>query len=496
MSTASSARDREREEQRFARAVDRRDQLLDHDVILPLGETVTHWMRVFPNSESCDVVFTVRRRTGMGGAEFTADVTAVEADRATLRAVDGAGGQPSAPLPARHRAVCSVALMEALRAHRRVPRSRPAAAARPPGPAGRILNLQAMAGNRAVAGVLLQRRAAAGLLDAPIALSSPTPQVVDDELVPIGEVPGRFEGFDKRDDALALAKRSPEVAVVVSDGTKFHVLRTTATSLGGTTATPKLPKGWTVVQVVEPVNVPTTSGFRADYDDAAKRSGDDRIAAYRQLLVRASHLELAETGWSPNKDSYELGKVNVALWLTSAGRHLPAKVEPTGTAPLPRTAILIGNTPFTEGAASVRTTLLHEARHAYHRAQSLKLIEQWRGVRKADTADAWTTWLKARKSKVPAEIWYTTSASTNPSAGTASTETYSYLHGFMYRFRRDEAAAKDPKTLGADATRALHFRMIELNGMGDFWEAAGQDVQADALDRLVAFANGLSVHHR
>ena len=344
--------------------------------------------------------------------------------------------------------------------------------------------------------MLLQRRAAGSLLDAPITLASPTTQVVDDELVPIGQAPGRFEGFDARGDALALAKRSPEVAVVVSDGAKFHVLRTTATSLGGTTANPKLPKGWTVVQVVEPVNVPTTAGFRADYDSAAAQSGDDRIVPYRQLLVRATHLELPETGWSPNKDAYELGKVNVALWLTSAGRHLPAKVEPTGTAPLPRTAILIGNTPFSEGAASVRATLLHEARHAYHRAQSLKLIETWRGVRKADTAAAWTTWLKARKSSVPAEIWSTTSASTNPSAGTASTETYSYLHGFAYRFRRDEAAAKDPRSLGADATRALHFRMIELNGMGEFWEAAGQDVQADALDRLVAIARTLSAHHR
>ena len=36
------------------------------------------------------------------------------------------------------------------------------------------------------------------LLDKPLALTSPTPQVIDDELVPIGEAPGRFDGFDKR----------------------------------------------------------------------------------------------------------------------------------------------------------------------------------------------------------------------------------------------------------------------------------------------------------
>ncbi len=54
---------------------------------------------------------------------------------------------------------------------------------------------------------------------------------------------------------------------------------------------------------------------------------------------------------------------------------------------------------------------------------------------------------------MPTEIYCTTTAATNPSAGTSATETYSYLHGFMYRFRRDEAAAKDPKTLGESATR-------------------------------------------
>lgn len=366
------------------------------------------------------------------------------------------------------------------------------------GPAARILQLQATAGNRAVARVLLQRRGASGLLDRPIALASPTPQVVDDELVPIGEAPGRFDGFDKRDEALALAKRSPEVAVVVGDGTRFHVLRTTATALGGKTAAPKVPKGWTVIEVVEPTNAVTTGEFKTAYDSAKGLSGDDKIQAYRRLLVRGTHLALGQTAWSPNKDSYHEGKVNVALWLTSAGRHLPAKVVPTGTDKLPTTAILIGNTPFSEGATSVRTTLLHEARHAYHRTQTLKLIEEWRAVRKSDTIDAWTKWLKtkAKKSAVPTELYFTTSAATNERAGTASTETYSYLHGFMYRYRRDEAAAKDPATLGSDATRELHFRMIELHGMGEFWESAGQDVQEDALNRVVAFAAGLTAHHR
>lgn len=370
------------------------------------------------------------------------------------------------------------------------PSTRPAAAP--------ILRLQATAGNQAVTRAVLQRRGASSLLEKPIALASPTPQVVDDELVPIGEAPGRFDGFDKRDDALAIAKRSPEVAVVVSDGTRYHVLRTTATTLGGKTTAPKLPKGWTVIEVVDPTNVATTAEFRSAFDDATKLSGDDKANAFRRLLVRGTHLELDQTAWSPSKDNYKEGKVNVALWISSAGRHLPSKVVPTGTDRLPTTAILIGNTPFSEGAASVRATLLHEARHAYHRAQTLKLIDEWRTARKSDTIAAWRQWLKAkaRKSAVPDEVYFTTSAATDEQAGTASTETYSYLHGFMYRYRRDEAAAKDPATLDADAMRALHFRMIELNGMGEFWEHAGQDVQEETLDRVVAFAAGLTAHHR
>ena len=390
----------------------------------------------------------------------------------------------------------SVTVMEAMRARRPARRTlHRGAAPRVHAPAARILQLQASAGNRAVTGILVQRRGASGLLDKPVALKSPTPQVIDDELVPIGEAPGRFDGFAKRDDALALAGRSKEVAVVVNDGTNYHVLRTTAATLGGTTAAPKLPKGWTVDKVVEPTNVPTDKQFHTAFDDAKALSGKDQEKAFRQLLVLSTHLEYDQTAWSANEKSYTEGKVNVALWLPASGRHLPPKVVPTGSDPLPKTAILIGKDPLREGAASVRTTLLHEERHAYHRTQTLRLVEEWRKDRKQDTLDDWSAWLK--KKKVSTEIYWTTTAATNPAAGTSATETYSYLHGFMYRFRRDEAAAKDPKTLGEEATRQLHSRMTELNGMGKFWERSlDEDVKKDTLDRVVAFAAGVTAHHR
>ncbi len=59
----------------------------DHDVTLPSGEIVTNPLRVIPNGDGCDVVFSVRRQPGMSDADFAADVDAVTRDLAALRSV-------------------------------------------------------------------------------------------------------------------------------------------------------------------------------------------------------------------------------------------------------------------------------------------------------------------------------------------------------------------------------------------------------------------------
>jgi Polyketide cyclase / dehydrase and lipid transport len=61
--------------------------ILDHDVTLPGGDTVRNPMRVIPNGDGCDVVFTVHRRPGASATDFAADVDAVTADLAALRAL-------------------------------------------------------------------------------------------------------------------------------------------------------------------------------------------------------------------------------------------------------------------------------------------------------------------------------------------------------------------------------------------------------------------------
>jgi hypothetical protein len=59
--------------------------VLDHEVTLPSGEVFYNPMRVVPDGETCEVVFTLRRQRGMSDAEFERDAAAVAADLATLK---------------------------------------------------------------------------------------------------------------------------------------------------------------------------------------------------------------------------------------------------------------------------------------------------------------------------------------------------------------------------------------------------------------------------
>lgn len=66
--------------------------VLDHDVTLPSGETVTNPVRVLPHPEGCEIVFTVRQRD-LSDAEFDRDTEAVAADLTRLKSlVETEGG--------------------------------------------------------------------------------------------------------------------------------------------------------------------------------------------------------------------------------------------------------------------------------------------------------------------------------------------------------------------------------------------------------------------
>ncbi|WP_435201750.1 SRPBCC family protein [Janibacter sp. GS2] len=61
--------------------------VLDHVVTLPSGESVYNPLRVIPDGEASEVVFTLRRRRSMTDDEFDQDAEAVRTDLESLKRV-------------------------------------------------------------------------------------------------------------------------------------------------------------------------------------------------------------------------------------------------------------------------------------------------------------------------------------------------------------------------------------------------------------------------
>jgi polyketide cyclase/dehydrase/lipid transport protein len=61
--------------------------VLDHEVTLPSGEVIHNPMRVVPNGDGCEVVFSLRRLPGMSAEDFERDAGLVQADLTRLKHV-------------------------------------------------------------------------------------------------------------------------------------------------------------------------------------------------------------------------------------------------------------------------------------------------------------------------------------------------------------------------------------------------------------------------
>ena len=59
--------------------------VMDHDVTLESGVTVHNPMRVVPNGEGSEFVFTLIRQPGMSDEQLARDKAAVESDLKTLK---------------------------------------------------------------------------------------------------------------------------------------------------------------------------------------------------------------------------------------------------------------------------------------------------------------------------------------------------------------------------------------------------------------------------
>lgn len=60
-------------------------RVLDHVVVLPSGERITNPMRVMPNEDGCEVVFSLFKRRGVQDEAFEQDARAVLNDLRALK---------------------------------------------------------------------------------------------------------------------------------------------------------------------------------------------------------------------------------------------------------------------------------------------------------------------------------------------------------------------------------------------------------------------------
>ena len=66
--------------------------VLDHEVTLPSGEVIYNPMRVIPDGDGCEVVFSLRRLPDMSDDDFARDAGLVQADLTRLKHVLEANG--------------------------------------------------------------------------------------------------------------------------------------------------------------------------------------------------------------------------------------------------------------------------------------------------------------------------------------------------------------------------------------------------------------------
>lgn len=61
--------------------------VLDHDVVLPSGESFYNPMRVIPNRDGCECLFTLYRQPGVTDEAFNRDAETIQKDLETLKGI-------------------------------------------------------------------------------------------------------------------------------------------------------------------------------------------------------------------------------------------------------------------------------------------------------------------------------------------------------------------------------------------------------------------------
>ena len=231
------------------------------------------------------------------------------------------------------------------------------------------------------------------------------------------------------------------------------------------------------------------------YDVAAAGVEEKDIGYARQILP-------GKPGIKPGLNIVEnLGARGRTGFVAADGTYL-GDTLPAATPELPRIAVSIGSTTFTEGPGAVRATLRHELEHAMHDQLLILVQRDWReSLKKAgkalpkSEADAERQLFAfAAKDKVTsthgkpsaAELALIRGATTTP-PHLAETELLAHLAGFMAAFESTPPAG--PKgILGKSMAPALEeLRGAEQPG----WDKMDENVKAEAKARIVAYYKSL-----
>jgi hypothetical protein len=306
---------------------------------------------------------------------------------------------------------------------------------------------------------VLQGKTSKGSLSVPIRVTAKR------ELVPLGQKPqhegGKFAGFDIETHALVMAQRQTSeqsvVTAVLKDGAgRYHAFETDPKTLTGVVE--RAPQPDYVVRVLEPLQgAPGRTWADRVREATAAINRSSRWARvwgelmFLGLLAQATGVERVQIAPKPPTSGAQVPPdaspdgLNFGSWLKDAnGQTFPTELRAERTGDLPRPVIVIGPEAF-EGESSefVRMTVVHEASHARHLTEVVRLIKRWR---KSKTSEDFQTWVGRRREVspevrlvaetiVPGLVQGGTKRST-----TAVSEVFAYLEGITTVFHHLPAA--------------------------------------------------------
>jgi len=359
----------------------------------------------------------------------------------------------------------------------------------------RIADSSVEVGNSTVlaAPVGIQRKALPDVVGTPLAefsMGKITSKIrANEEIVPGGQEPGKFGGFNMETEAVVTGHRLASTTAVIKDGDKrFHLFDTGIGPLDPReskfTIAPYVTTGKDY-EFVKWVNLLTESKPVGSWSERAAKASDLRKEykssagpeqqakreaaeqAYLNLLIEALGLDAADIHIIRG-DSPKPGVLNFDLDLSgAAGLGGLATLPTTRKGPKPEPTLTLGpESIFPDSPALTQMIFFHEATHTAHATRGTELLQKWRGTK---TNKSFEDWLKAEKSgKGISESEYELTVE-KISKGSTSTETLAYLAGFMAAFH----------LLPVEQTETPLVR--EFGGMAGNWPLAGREIQ----DRVV-----------